>query len=73
LEVQSLQRKLKLSEEDLDKAEDSLAEANSRLKEAETEIEELRRSIAYFWFPVAICRVNIRNHNRTLHAFYVVF
>ena len=43
LEIQSLQRKLKLSEDDLDRAEDQLAEANSRLKEYENEIEEMKR------------------------------
>ena len=47
LEIQSLQRKLKLSEDDLDRAEDQLAEANSRIKEYETEIEEMKRYVVY--------------------------
>ena len=55
LEIQSLQRKLKLSEDDLDRAEDQLADANSRLKEQENELEELKRYMACgesLWFPL---------------------
>lgn len=53
--MQSLQRKLKLSEDDLDRAEDQLAEANSRIKDYETEIEEMKRYVACgesLWLPL---------------------
>ena len=55
LEIQSLQRKLKLSEDDLDRAEDQLAEANARIKEYESELEESKRYVACgesLWLPL---------------------
>ena len=42
-EVQSLQRKLKLLENDLEMAEEKAADSTDKLKESETQAEELTR------------------------------
>lgn len=43
LEIQNLQRKLKLMEGDLDSAEDKCADASTKLKDMEAQVEELTR------------------------------